>query len=186
MLNLAANDPRRLALQRTVVRPTLLLDIDFPTASGGAKKWTCSASDITIGDETWERESSLQRVTVPEGQEQVSRDRYLLQFLDGDGSKRARFVDNGWTGIGLQAWLTFKHQGAFTEPLKVYDGKSSAPSARINQEGAVLNMVFTGQLTQINGTRQILLTEDNQKNRSATDNSMKYVADKRVVHWGRN
>ena len=133
---------------------------------------------------------NLLGVSAPNTQNSVDRDNYSVIFADNDSAMRRRFEVNGPTGIPLTVRLGFldDDDNLISELLDVYAGQSSVMVQRPQNGGQVLEVGFTGQLTQLDAVKILSTTPESRRQIDARDTSMRHVHDgvlDSAIKWGR-
>ena len=186
MISLGVNDERRLALERESIEFSLLLAVAFP-APAGTKYWSCAPWPITVNGQTYTRNRYLRKAAVPDRKEQLGPDTYALEFADPNADMRSLFVHENElrTGVRLDVSLCFRRaDGEYhLTPLEVYSGRLSGAASAVNQDGAITTVVFSGQLANLR-VKPRLMTDEDQRRRSATDTALAYVSAQRSLKWG--
>lgn len=171
------------------------LTIGF-TNNGGIMRVTEAPRDLVFDGQMFESSSNLRGLSAPDTQNAIDRDNYSVAFSDNDGFMRRRFLDadadgvrRGPHGIGLTVQLGIMANGVLvSEPLNVYKGQSAAMSWNPSSDGYVLEVGFTGQLTQLDSSNSMLTTKENQRQRDNDDTSMDQVhsgVNDDAIKWGR-
>lgn len=175
VLNIAANDRRRLALESEDIKMALLLSV-------GDENVTDADTPITVGRTTYTPTEDLVQAAVPDKQEAAARDLYTLVFA---GNKTS-LTSGRWTGTPVEVSIVFRDSQGYTEPLNVYKGLVSRVQQTTQNEEIRTTVSCTGELAQIDGSRITQLTEHDQKARAAprVDTSLDFIDDDRELRWG--
>ena len=191
MIQLAADDARRQALESEDVTMVTLIRIDFPAAGGGTQYYTESARDLVVNGNTYVANSDLRSATPPPPQQESARDLAEISWFDPVRpmvmTYRQRFIAAGWTGIRLQfdvAFLTGE-SNVLSLPLNVYRGRCIAVDSD-NEDGVPVTVArFAGPLVRLDDAALILTSDAQQRQRDASDGSMRFAHVARDIQWGR-
>ena len=170
--------------------------ISLGFATGGTLNVTEAPRDMVIGGVTYGSAGSpgypdLAALSAPETQNSVDRDHYTIAFADSNGAMRNRFRADGVHGIPVTVQLgLFDENDDFisTELLNVYTGQSASMSWRPSNGAYVLEVGFTGQLTQLDSANTFLTNPDSQSKIDPADTSMNEVhstTSDDAIRWGR-
>ena len=156
----------------------------------GALNITEAPRPITHNSVDYLSSSNLLGVAAPNTQNAVDRDNYSVIFADNDSAMRRRFETNGPTGVPLSVKLGFldDDDNLISELLDVYTGQSSVMVQRRQGDGQILEVGFTGQLTQLDAVKILSTTPESRRQIDPSDTSMRHVHDGVLdsgIKWGR-
>lgn len=178
-------DPRLVQLQSPNPMIALLLEL----GTDPVQRFTDSGSPITIEASgvrrTFESSRELVSAGAPgsQGERDSFRDAYTVVF----GGIKEEFTGGRHTGIPLRVWVTIDdgtRSGNWLAPIVLYTG--ACGGAEVLGEGideVYTQATFVGELAQLDGTRQVILTEDAQKNRSPGDNALDHITVVDDIGW---
>ena len=197
MLNIQPSDPLYQALAADHVEWALLVGLQFKDAFGGFRAISTAAQDVVVtgirqipGSLTFASDDTLIGASPLGVDSEPSREPFVLTFADPvrDGYTRwiDRFTGNGYVGVPLFVWLTFWWSGAWTAPLMAYSGKCVAVQEGLATEGTTATVAeFAGPLAKLSDLEPLILTPENLRRRSSTDNLLDYVHVARNLQWGK-
>ena len=156
----------------------------------GTLNITEAPRDMTVDGVTYTSADNLAALSAPETQNSVDRDHYTISFADSDGAMRNRFRAAGVHGVPVTVRLgLFDDSDEFiSDLLNVYQGQSAAMTWRPQGQGYVLEVGFTGQLTQLDSANTFLTNPDSQAKLDTADTSMNEVhstTSDDAIRWGR-
>ena len=185
MIPLAANDPRRLALESDGIVPVLLVAVNF----AAPQRVTDAGRNVTVGGSTYYSGRGLVGITTPSLQEGVSRGSLELTFADDDPASpmswARRFAGTPKPSVRVQ--VAFFHAGALTAALDVYSGRWGGFARRAAEGEGVLTVArFNGEFAAIDDTAAVMTTPEDQRRRDASDTALKFVHRTVELVWGRD
>ena len=184
MIQLPSQDTRLAALRSQEVTPVTLITLGNPIN----KRITDSPRPITISSTTWAVEEGLVGMTPPAARRELGRDVYEIEFIDdapGDADSWASLIENS-IGAAVTVQVSFvQANGTLTGLLELYSGKLAGSDRRVSNDGVTTRARFTGPFARLDDSSALLLTDHDQRRRSATDTSLKFVSDSRVLNWGK-
>lgn len=176
MLDIPANDARRLALGQDVIVPYALIAIEV----GATRRHTNAPYDITESGQTFRSDGKLVGAVVPPGRNDVGSDPYVIMWADPNKTLYEEYKRYGVVGRDISVGLVFMTgvtQAVMTAQLDIYTGHSlSAVHEILEETGPVTTVTYDGELAKVDSTRQMIATAENQAQRSATDTSHRYIA----------
>ena len=175
------------AIESFNIVPVTLIQLDFPVVAGDVLRITDAPRDISFGGQTYSSADNLISQSAPQTQSNVDRDNYTMVFSDVDHSMRNRFAASQ-SGVQLTVSLLFRQSDGSltTDALNVYQGISSGSSWDVRNDVPTFQVGFTGQLAQLSSAKVIYTSDEQQRMRSATDSSMRFVhSTARQLRWGR-
>ena len=190
MLQLADEDPRLLALQKTDIVGVLLVAIDPAGAFLTEPAFFCDAPhDVTLRGRTYVSTPDIISASPPPAGNQPDRDLFQIILAEREEGDTWFELLTGRvkTGITVEVAMTFLYNGAYTEPLNVYRGGSQAVEREFNEQGVSVRVTFSGELAQLDGEAAMVTTPDNQAIRDLTgqDTCFNDVGVIRDLAWGR-
>ena len=184
MLDLPDSDPRVVAMSSDRVQLRLLFKIIF--SSTRTEHYCVDTDEITTGtgsnSQAWTPADDIIMSSVPYAQGREGTSHYTLTFT----GNRTEFTGGGHIGIKLGLHLTATTDGMrFTEPLDLYSGVCTHYRLAKDDDRIITEADFQDEMSRIDGSRIMLLTDDAQRRRNPTDDMLEHIdRTDRNIRWG--
>ena len=186
-MNIPDSDERIVALSGQHVPMRMLFKIKYSSTRTDYLSIN-TASAITTNkngpeEQEWQPAGDVKLVSSLPVQGQGGTGQFSVTFA----GNKTEFTDGSFHGIGIEVHVTMKKSnGRFTKTLNLYGGRCT--NFRLTKEaGEIVTVVeFADELSRIDSSRVMILTDSEQRRRSANDDILKYIHESdRNLRWGR-
>ena len=175
------------ALDETQVNPILLFEAEF--ADGYLRLWT-GYGDLSWNGYTWTGAGTMGSISPISETDQVQANGIAVSLSGIPSDYVSLILSDVRQGKIGRVYLGFLDNSGniIANPYMAFEGRLDIPTLEEAGEGAMITITYESRLIDLNRSREIRFTDEEQKRMYPGDKGLEYVAAMQEVtlNWGRS